>query len=320
MVAHVAILVVYFLRDDADMGLLQLHCNRIARHTSVPYTIYATANRCSADARSVVSAQPNITMIDVADTHLRGSAEHGYYLDALLQAALNGPASHVCTLDVDSFPIVDDWVDIVGGHLDPVSGVAGVLRAENSDTALAHPSCIFGSREFFERYRPTFAPFPTASESLRAFLRDTGQRSDTGIDVVAQLWKAELGWGKLLRSNRNDPHYLMAGVYGNAIFHLGGIGRGKVFRRDLQLSRVHRVSRKLQVIPKWLGGNDKRILKMRAGVEARMANQNRNIYLLLREWLLADCDGMLAYLQGDTDGQPWVRRLEQLHAERQTLA
>ena len=313
-------LVVYFLRDDADMGLLHLHCDRVARHTSVPYTIYATANRCSPDAQRVVAAQPHVEMVEVADSHLRGSAEHGYYLDALLNVALEGPATHVCTLDVDSFPIVDDWIDIISRQLDPVSGVAGVLRAENSDTALAHPSCIFGTREFFEQFHPSFAPFPPLTESLRAFLRDTGQRSDTGIDVVARLWKAQLGWGKLLRSNRNDPHYLMAGVYGNAIFHLGGIGRGKVFRRDLQRSRVHRFSRKLQVIPKWLGGNDKRILKMRADVETRMANQNRNIFLLLREWLLADFDGMLAYLRGDGDGQPWVQRLELLNREGQTLA
>ena len=308
-------LVVYFLRDDADMGLLQLHCDRVARHTNVPYTIYATANRCSTEAKRLVAAQAHIEMVEVPNTQLRGSAEHGYYLDALLNVALQGPATHMCTLDVDSFPIVDNWIDIVAGELDPGSGVAGVLRLENADTALAHPSCIFGTRDFFERYHPSFAPFPPLTESLRAFLRDTGQRSDTGIDVVARLWQARLGWGKLLRSNVNDAHYLMAGVYGDAIFHLGGVGRGKVFRRDLELSRAHRLSRKLQVIPKWLGGNGKRILKMRVDVEKRMASQNRNLYLLLREWLVADFDGMLAYLRGDASGEPWVQRLELLRQE-----
>ena len=313
-VGHLALLVVYYLKDDDDMDLLALHCERIRRHTHVPYTIYATANRCSPEAKALVVAQPNVVMVDVPDTSYRSSAEHGYYLDALLAAALDGDATHICTLDVDSFPIVDTWVDIVAKQVDRTSQMAGIFRAENGDTALAHPSCIFAARSYFERFSPSFAPFPALSESMRAFLRDSGQSADTGIDLVGKLWAARMTWGRMIRTNRNDPHYLMAGVYADAIFHLGGVGRGKIFRRDLQTSRVHRLSKPLEFLPKWLGGTDKRLQRIRAGAEARMASNNRAIYSLLREWLVTDPESMFAYLLGQTDGShdPWVQRLESL--------
>ena len=309
---HLAILVVYYLKDNDDIALLELHCSRVQRHTHVPYTIYATASRCSAEARAYISAQPNLELIDIPVTDFRSSAEHGYYLDALLTVALAGDASHVCTLDVDSFPLSDDWIDIVHASIDPVSGLTGVLRSENGDTDLAHPSCIMATRTFFERFQPTFAPFPPRTDAFRAFLRATGQSADTAIDLVARLWAADLNWGRLLRSNQENPHYLMAGIYSDAIFHLGGIGRGKVFRYDLKMSRVHRLSRPLEFLPAWRGKSDKGLRRLRSGAELRMANRNRDIYMLLREWLLSDSDDLFSYLRGERPSadNPWVRRVE----------
>lgn len=107
-VAHLGILVVYFLKDDGDLPLLRLHLDRIARHTHVPYTLYAVANRVSPKARALIETQPNVRICEVPPTDLRASREHGYYLDAILPIALADGVSHVCTLDVDSFPIADD--------------------------------------------------------------------------------------------------------------------------------------------------------------------------------------------------------------------
>ena len=59
-----------------------------------------------------------------------------------LPVALADGVSHICTLDVDSFPIDDAWIDVLVASAPPASGLTGVLRVENGDVALPHPSCI----------------------------------------------------------------------------------------------------------------------------------------------------------------------------------
>jgi hypothetical protein len=105
-----------------------------------------------------------------------------------------------------------------------------------------------------------------------------------------------------VRTNRVDAHYLMAGIYGDAVFHLGGIGRGKVFRRDLRHSTVHRLTRPLERLPVGAGtaARAKRAVlrRLRGGSEARLAAANRAEFDRIRERLLADPDLFLAQLQG----------------------
>src|SRR4051794_21618237 len=172
---QLGILVVYALARDDDIGLLQIHLDRIARHTSVPYTLFAVAPRLSDAALQTLRAAPNLRMCDIPPTERRSSREHGYYLDAMVPIALDTGVSHLCTLDVDSFPIRDDWVDVVNTTAPRESGLAGVLREENGDVALPHPSCVFAPREFYERYHPSFWPEPEATAEFERFKRATGQ-------------------------------------------------------------------------------------------------------------------------------------------------
>jgi hypothetical protein len=302
VVGHLAIPVVYFLKDDDDLPFLQIHFDRIARHTNVPYTLYAAANRVTPAARAVIESQPNVVVCGVPETELRGSREHAYYLDALVRAALDDPVSHLCTLDVDSFPVHDDWVARVEAVLPPASGLAGILRVENGDVALPHPSCIFATRAFFERFTPSFSPDSDGSAAFRRFLRSTGQSADTGIRLGYALWSEDLAWGHLLRSNAADPDGLMAGIYADSIFHMGGIGRGKLFRRDVDGSTVHRLTTPLERVPVRGGraiGMQRAILRrLRGSTEARIAARNRETYARLRGSLFSDPDGFIAFLRG----------------------
>jgi hypothetical protein len=301
-VGKLAILVVCYLKDDDDLPLLQLHLERVAAHTSVPATVYASANRATPAARALLDAQPGVVVVNVPGTDLRGSREHGYYLDQLAAHALATDATHLCTLDVDAFPIRDDWVSVVAAQIEPESGLAAVSRLENGDSALPHPSCTFARREFFERYTPSFSPDWDGTPEFRRFLHSTGQSADTGIRLGYILWSESLPWGRLVRTNAVNPHYLMAGIYGDAVFHLGGIGRGKLFRQDLQHSTVHRVSRPLERLPVPSGSPAKIkrsvLQRARGRQESRLAAQNRAIFTLLENWLLSDPDGLLAYLRG----------------------
>ncbi len=302
LVEHLAIVVVYFLKDDADLPFLQIHFDRIARHTNVPYTVYAAANRVTPAARAVIEAQPNVVVCEVAESELRGSREHAHYLDALVKVALEDPVSHLCTLDVDSFPVHDDWVARVAGIAPASSGLAGILRVENGDVALPHPSCVFATRAFFERFTPSFSPDSDGSAEFRRFLRSTRQSADTGIHLGYLLWSQHLAWGHLLRSNAADPDGLMAGVYADSVFHMGGIGRGKLFRRDVDASTVHRLTTPLERLPvrgrRAVGMQRAALRRLRGSTEARLAARNREIYELLRGWLFSDPDGFVAFLRG----------------------
>jgi hypothetical protein len=302
-VDHLGILLVCYLKDDDDLPLLALHLERVAKHTQVAATTFAAANRASDAARALLDATPNVVVCDLVDTALRGSREHAFYLDRLTQRALDSGVSHLCTLDVDAFPVRDDWVDVVAAAMPAASGLAAVSRVENGDSALPHPSGLMVRRDFFERFSPSFSPDADGTAEFRDFLRETSQRADTGIGLGYALWAAGLPWGRLLRTNVVDPHYLMGGIYGDTIFHLGGIGRGKLFRKDLEGSVLHRVTRPLERLPVGTGAAataKRRVLRgVRGRREDRLAAGNRAVYSLLRGWLLSDPDGLIAYLRGD---------------------
>ncbi|HEY3834784.1 MAG TPA: hypothetical protein VGO03_21000 [Acidimicrobiia bacterium] len=301
-ITHLAIVVVYALTHDDDIRLLDLHLERIERHTRVPYTIFAVTPRLNDEARRHVVASPHTQMCDIAPTARRGSREHGYYLDEMVPLALEHDVSHLCTLDVDSFPIDDAWLDTLLAAAPPATGLVGVLREENGDVALPHPSCILAPRGFYEQWHPSFWPEPEATPEFRNFVRATGQRADTGIRLASLLWNERLPWGKLRRSNAVNPHFLLGGIYGDAIFHMGGITRDKVFRTDLSASRVHKLTQPLAHLPAPTPKLKERrrglLRRLRRRANAAMAERNGVAYRELRQRLLDDADGLIAELRG----------------------
>ena len=301
-VSCLGILVVYFLKDDGDLPLLALHLDRIEMHTKVPYTLYAVANRISKRAQKMISERPNVKIVEPPHTALRASREHGYYLDTMLPIALADGVSHICTLDVDSFPISDAWVDVLLEAAPEESGLSGVLRSENGDVALPHPSCILARRDFFERFMPSFSPDSDSTPGFRTFLHSTGQSADTGIRLGYILWHNKMPWGNLTRTNTRNPHYLIAGIYGDVVFHLGSAGRGNVFRQDFNNSILHRMSAPLEKIhtvgPRSQALQRALLRFARRDVEERVITRNRETFHLLRKQLVLNPDALIGYLQG----------------------
>ncbi len=301
-VTELAILVVYVVRDDTDLPLLELHLDRVARHTAVPYTIHAVAERVTPRAREILAAAPHVQLHTVAPTDLRGSREHAHYLDALVEIAVASGASHLVTLDLDSFPIADGWVDTLAAAAPPETGLAAILRTENGDSCLPHPSCLLAPRAFFADPTPSFSPDWDGTPEFRRFLRTTGQAGDTGIRIAYRLWAGDEPWEQLRRSNAVDVHHLIAGIYGDQVFHLGATSRGVLFRRDLQQSRIHRLTSPLERAPA-RGATAVRVKQAalratRGPTERRMMQRNRAVHAVVREWLLDDPDDLVAYLRG----------------------
>ncbi len=236
-----------------------------------------------------------------------GSREHAHHLDALVEHALEDGADALLTLDLDSFPISDTWLETISRVAPKQSGIAGILRAENGDTVLPHPSCLLVPAEFASRHRFSFSPDTDGSKEFRRFLRTRKQAADTGIRLAQILDQHDLPWGKLLRTNVRDLHPLIAGIYVDSVFHLGAGSRAGLFRRDLQTSTVYRITRPLERLP--VSGAARRasnrlVARLRRGAEQRLIAANALAADQARTWLRQDPDGLFAYLRGVDSSPP----------------
>ncbi len=309
-----AILVVYYLSSDDDLPILDLHLDRIERHTHVPFRVYGAANRVTPAVRERLADRSWLQICEIEPTELRGSREHAFYLDALMACARADGAGRIATFDVDSFPIDDAWLEVMGAAAGP-AGVAGILRLENGDTVLPHPSGLLVHADFLDRYEPSFSPDSDRTPEFRRFLHATGQAGDTGLGFAYRLWSHQVEWGRLLRTNAVDVHPIIAGVYADSVFHLAGVARGSIFRRDLSESRVHRVTAPLERLPlRGALGRAKRqaLASVRAPAERTILERNRAVYRRARAALLTDPDAFVAYLRGDEqtsfDADEWNAR------------
>jgi hypothetical protein len=284
--------VVYHLHQE-DWPLLDLHLRAIARCSppGLHYRIYGTALRLAPQLVSRLHAVPELLLCSVPPTDLRGSQEHSYYLDHLTSLAVKDGMTHICTLDVDSFPIRPGWFEASLAAIQRQSAYVAILRRENGDSVLPHPSYTFFPHDFYELYRPTFFPHtaamcPREGFLFRRWLRATKQVPDSGIGFAWTVAQHRLRWSPLLRSNRVDDHMVMGGIYGDHIFHLGALSRPlKSFRGD--------ESRGLLSARQASDFAPPSVQDARVEAEVR----NHQAFQRIRRSLLRDPDGYLAYLR-----------------------
>jgi hypothetical protein len=293
-------LAVVYLVNEGDEGLLDLHLSQIARRTHVPYTCYAAVNRLTRGLRARVARAPHAAIVDIPTVSLRGTEEHSHYLERLIAAAVADGATHVATLHVDSFPVRDGWASELAAHLASGCVLAAATRAELGD-AKPHPSLMFFSREFYLRYQPAMlvSRAERGSPEYRRYQSECRAAEDTGIGYGFRLWREELAWHRLRRSNAVDEHHAMAGIYGDVVFHLGAAVRGhKVFYSDAVSADVGETKRKalhfgrrcLAALPQaW----QDLIIRKAFGTHAA----NAAIQQEIKSRLLADPDGYVRYLR-----------------------
>ncbi len=300
----IGILVVYYLADR-DAPLLELHLRKIAVHSrTVPYTIYAAANRLQPHFRERIASEPNLKICPLPETDLRSSWEHSFYLDALARVAIADGATHLCTLDVDSFPIRDGWIEtllerIAEGHV-----LAAASRREDGETMLPHPSCLFMPAEFVKRYSPRFFPNKEVIQSpaFQAFLRETRQMPDSGIGYGYVLYNERLPWARLCRTNKVDDHFLLAGIYGDVVFHLGSASRAdRLFHARGPVGLGYRVAefieRRIMYCPP--GSARKALVDLLTNrAKDRYEEQQKQTFEMIRERLLSEPEDYIAYLRG----------------------
>ena len=315
------IIVVYLVNENTRL-ILQEHLRRIKLHTkTIDYTIYGTIIRTPEPliAQLRVGAYPHMKLYDfVSDTASRAGTivhpdarEHGSYLDKLTKVAFGDGCSHICTMDMDSFPIRDDWFHVMSEQsAASSSGVVAVFRAENGDTDLTHPCGLLMPKTFYEKFSPVFIPPDSffSSDEFIKYRMETGQRPDTGVGVSEIIHRHNLNWMRLKRTNVNNDDLLFAGIYGDLIFHFGSTSRNiKYNGADVLNDRIIRMIN-------WIGENlmyfqrGSILDRLRAWQRERIGKRKTEAIVNIFAAYFSDPDRYLNYLRGNTDFSHFIKQ------------
>ncbi|NLG29148.1 MAG: hypothetical protein GX557_14655 [Chloroflexi bacterium] len=234
-------LVVVYLVKPGNEALLDLHLRQIERCTSVPYTIYASANRLDAACRARLERDPHVRVCSPPTTPLRGGSENAHYLELLTEQAAADDVTHIATLHVDAFPVRMGWAGALAAQLSEARPLAAIERLENGDHK-PHSAFMLFTRDWYLSERPRYMLTPAERKTLacRRYALRYPHVPDTGSGYGYRLYRRRLQWVSLKRSNAAEDHYMLGSVYGDWIFHLGAAARDvKLFRADARLlSRV----------------------------------------------------------------------------------
>ena len=149
---------------------------------------------------------------------------------------------YIVTLDNDSFPVRDDWLDVLVSSCERGAAVAGVYRDEMAP--LLHPFVhvsglcmrrrdLLGLDASFKDVHPMAG---TSGAGRDEWTQDVGQK------ITHELTLSGREIAPLHRSNEVDFHFVMGGVYGDVIYHQGAGSRPLIFRADRNSDENQRIS------------------------------------------------------------------------------
>jgi hypothetical protein len=224
------ICVPYLVIDDDTARLFMHSITRIRKHTRGLYRFYgAIAQRSLPDTAERARAA-EIELPDIPSFDRPGTAEHGYLLDALVDHAVTEGCSHVATFDMDAWPVVDGWDELCATEVSVDVPVVAALRKE-LHANFPFPGFTFLRSDFWKVGRSSFM-----TRSRARFADELVQRAsrpiEPGAGILCQLLQEGKAWRQLSRSNGWNAHKVMAGLYGDRVFHLGGGSREPTFGSD----------------------------------------------------------------------------------------
>ena len=143
---------------------------------------------------------------------------------ALDYLASKVPASfdYIVTLDTDSFPVRDDWLDVLVSACERGAAVAGVYRNEMAPKVnpFIHVSGFCARRNDLHALGVSFGQkLQSASE----------HNQDVGQKITYEFLRRGREIAPLERSNKVNYHPIVGGVYGDVIYHHGAGSRSAWF-------------------------------------------------------------------------------------------
>jgi hypothetical protein len=185
------------------------------------YHIYLWNNNLNdKPLREALLQASDLTYLEAAP-YERLAHKHAVPLQRLYTLARDEGAETIVTMDSDAHPLRSGWLAELLSALDAGAALAGVWRDELSQAIepYIHPSLLAVKTAFVE------------AQGLR-FDRLRSPHDTQLIDTLSYFTTAALTAGKplhrLMRSNHNQFHHLMGGVYADLVYHHGAGSRGWV--------------------------------------------------------------------------------------------
>jgi len=227
MSCPVAILVVNGDADPKRGRWIDLCLEKIRKFTAPgTFRVYVWNNNLrDRSLKGRLFALPWVACVEAAP-YERLSHPHATPLQRLYALARDQGADRIVTMDSDAHPLRHGWLEELTAALDAGAALAGVWRDELREAIApyVHPSCLATTVELVERHRLRFD---------RVGAGNDGEVHDTLSRFTAAALSAGEPIHRLLRSNVNNFHRLMGGVYGDFVYHHGaGTRRGVGFRGE----------------------------------------------------------------------------------------
>ncbi len=219
---RVGILIVNGKENPKEGKWLALCLDKIKKHTHWShYRIYVWNNDPhDRQIEKLVRKMPRAKLL-CANPEEKLTHPHAVPLQRLYEIARKDEVKYLVTLDTDAFPIKDNWLQYLVGQLDEETVLAGVWRDELKKTIkpYIHPSCLCTSVEFIEKNGLRFDTVDIKGEKKIDTLSLFSHRAE-------ELDKKTF---KLKRSNKNQLHYIMGGIYGDLVYHQSAANRQTTF-------------------------------------------------------------------------------------------
>jgi hypothetical protein len=193
---------------------IELCLQQIERHShGSSYEVLVWDNTWMPEHKALIEAHPRVRRFEPSEPG--SDVRHGASLDALVRR-VRPRTKFVITLDTDSFPIRDGWIENLTGRLTDEVLVSGVWRDEMlpKKPAFIHPCCLAIRTRTLRRLDAHFT---------------VGSSADVGHNITLAVEESGARASKLRRSNAFNAHFLMGAVYGDLIYHQGAGSRAATF-------------------------------------------------------------------------------------------
>jgi hypothetical protein len=225
----------------------------VRRTVEHDYVIHVWDNAGLREHRAVMAETPGVRIWP--DPPRTQPIPHAQALDELV-ARTDDDVEYLVTLDTDAAPVADDWLSTMTAHLDDGASLVGIWRDEMASelSPFVHPSCLCIRRQ----------------ELLDLGVRfSVHHRMEPGQDLTEAAVARHQQIVPLRRSNTLSPHFLIAGIYGDVVYHHGAGSR-----------------------PAWFYASEDQV-------------EDERIRVLIREAAFDDFDHLVAVLRGEQDNDIW---------------
>jgi hypothetical protein len=129
-----------------------------------------------------------------------------------------GDFDYIVTLDNDSFPVRNDWLDALVSECEHGAAVAGVYRDEMAPAIepFIHVSGLCVRRRDLRDLGASFG---------KGVHRDIPHNQDVGQRISYEFTRLGRALAPLHRSNAVNFHFMLGGMYGDVIYHHGAGSR-----------------------------------------------------------------------------------------------